>query len=141
MPDEAKAVTQTLSLRQALTEATDLYRADRLAETQELCRQLLAARPNTHPALQLLGLIERRQGRNEAAAELLRQAIALKPNHAEYHCNLGVILQDLGRLDEALGHYRQALSLKPNLRTDSASWTFSRQRIVDFFAFRTDSAS
>src|SRR5262245_30870822 len=102
----------TLSVPQALKLAGEFFQAAQLDQTESICRQLLAARPNTHAALQLLGLVEFRRGRREAGVQLLRQALALNPDEGEYHSNLGVMLQQLNRPEVALEHYQKAVTLK-----------------------------
>jgi Tfp pilus assembly protein PilF len=89
------------------------HQAGRLAEAERLCRQILAAEPQHHESLDLLGIIAAGCGHGDAAVALIERAAALCDDMPGYHGNLGLILQQLGRTDEAAGRFEQVVRLQP----------------------------
>jgi protein O-GlcNAc transferase len=102
-----------VAIDQTLGQAFQLHQAGRLAEAEELYRQVLAERPQHPEVLHLLGLVAHKTGRIELAADLIRRSIALTPQIADFHVNLGIVLASQRRFEEAIAAYRQALALKP----------------------------
>jgi tetratricopeptide (TPR) repeat protein len=100
---------------QLLAAAIAHHGAGRLAEAEQLYRQLLDADPSDAQVLQLLGTIRLQQGNCPAAIDLMRRAIAAGPDQAEFHVNLGVALVTAGRAEEAIEEYRRAIALRPDL--------------------------
>lgn len=88
--------------------------AGRLAEAEQLCRQILGIQPRNAEALHLLGLVARKAGQDAAAADLMRQAIGLNPGVAAFHFNLGQVLLDQHKPEDAAACFRQAIALKPD---------------------------
>lgn len=103
------------SFQVMVREALGHHQAGRLAEAEQVYRQILAADPCHADALHLLGMIEYQAGRLEAAADLIRKAITIHGNGASYYSNLGTVLQAQGKLEEAEALYKRALALKPQL--------------------------
>ncbi len=93
--------------------AIALHRSGRLAEAEQLYREVLAADPRDFPARHLVGVIHAQQGRNEDALREIDAALALKPDDAEAHLNRANVLKVMGRSAEALAGYDRALDLKP----------------------------
>lgn len=89
------------------------HQAGRLAEAEQLYRQVLAVQPNHAVAIHHLGLIAHQVGRNDQAVELIGRAIELNPNLVEAHNNLGSVYRAIGRLDEAIASCQRAISLRP----------------------------
>lgn len=87
------------------------HQAGRLAEAENLYRQVLRERPGHADTIHLLGVIAHQKGRNEDAVSEIRRAIALNPASAAYHSNLGVALRALKRLPEAVDAFREACRL------------------------------
>ena len=104
----------SLTPQQTFDLAVQQQRAGRLSEARELCRQLLAAYPESAGTLHLLGLFARQSGAPAEAVDWLRRAIAAQPADAALHNDLGVVWHALGRLAEAVAAYRKALELQPN---------------------------
>ncbi len=78
-------------------------------------------RPHKHPkAIHLLGLVEKSDGKLQAAAELLRQAAELDPLDAEIANNLGLVATELGDADVAVAEFQRALNLKPEFQQAAA---------------------
>ena len=101
-----------MTIPQALELALQRHQAGRLAEAEEIYRQILAAQPNQADALHLLGVIAQQVGRHEVAVKLICQSIALHPDNPAAHGNLGAAYRTMGRLDEAIAACRRALALK-----------------------------
>ncbi len=73
----------------------------------------LAADPTDPCALSLLGVLQRREGRHEAAIAFHWRALERAPERAAIWSNLGNALRDCGRFDEAAAAHEQALRLAP----------------------------
>lgn len=80
----------------------------------ELLEDLLAREPRNPDALQLLGLVARRTGRNGEAIELFRQSLRWQPDQPHVLNNLGNAYLDLDRVEEAVASYRQATQVQPD---------------------------
>lgn len=90
------------------------HRAGRLAEAEQLYRQILAQQPDHAEAVHNLGMIALQVGQNDAAMELFQRAVALNPNRATAHYQLGNILKSKGQIDEAIAAFRRAIVLRPD---------------------------
>lgn len=93
--------------------ALEHFRAGRLREAEDLCRQLLEREPARADALHLLGVLAHQSGRREAAVELLGRAAALTRDNDEVHFNLGVAQQFAAQHAAAAASYRKSLRLQP----------------------------
>ena len=98
-----------------VTDALRHHQEGRLAEAEQMYRQILAVDPRQADALHLLGMVAYQNGRNDAAVELIGKAIAIHKTAASYHSNLGNVLQAQDKLEEAAASYRRALEIKPDL--------------------------
>jgi tetratricopeptide (TPR) repeat protein len=98
-----------------VADALGHHHAGRLAEAEQIYREILTIDPRQADCLHLLGMIAYQAGDLETAADRIRRAIAIHASGASYYANLGTVLHAQGKLDEAEGLYRQALALKPNL--------------------------
>ncbi len=103
-----------LSIQQSLDAAAEHHRAGRAAEAEDLCRQVLAQRPQHPGALHLLGVLAHQAGRHSIAAELMSRAVAGCPGDANLHNNLSVVLFSAGRIADAVAAGRTATSLLPH---------------------------
>lgn len=109
--------------------AAEHYRAGRLLQAEDACKQALRDTPDSPEALQMLdelsgqlaawhsdqGIALHAQGRLEEAAASYQKALALKPDFAEAHYNIGIVFNELGKLEEAAESCRKALELRPGL--------------------------
>lgn len=102
-----------VTVEDALALAIEHHNAGRLAEAEDIYERILAALPNHHDALHLLGLVANEKGDNERAVSLIEQAISVSPNVGEMHGNLGLVFSDLGRFEDAAKHFTTALTLNP----------------------------
>jgi len=105
---------QSPLVQEMAAEALDHHRAHRLAEAEQIYRQILALDPQHADSLHLLGMITFQMGRSEESVHLIKRAIEIKGNAASYHSNLGNVLQSQGKLAQAGACYQRALLLKPD---------------------------
>ena len=101
-------------LAQMFQSALQNHRQRRMAEAEDLYRQVLAVDPNHVDALHMLGVLAYQSGKAEAAVDLIGRAIAINGANASFHNNMGEALRYLGRLDEAVGHFSKATELDPD---------------------------
>ncbi len=94
--------------------ALDFHHAGRLAEAEQLYRQILTADPRQHGALHMLGVVCAQSGRREMAIQTITQAIAICPTDPSYHNSLGEALRATGRVSEARACYEAALKVDPS---------------------------
>lgn len=87
------------------------YHRGALDEAGAAARALLETAPGHAGALQLLGVVEARQGRFDAALDALDRAVTLDPQLASAHNNRGNVLFALDREQEAVASYDRALEL------------------------------
>jgi predicted TPR repeat methyltransferase len=111
--DGGTEMEETLSLREAVALAVGLQREGRLAEAEEIYREILRATPEQPDALHFLGVLCHQLGRNAEAITLLRQAVARAPDYADAYNNLGNILKLEGCLAEAREAFQTVIKLKP----------------------------
>jgi predicted O-linked N-acetylglucosamine transferase (SPINDLY family) len=104
-----------MNLQQQFESGVAHHQAGRLAEAEQMYRQVLAQQPDHMGALHLLGVLAEQIGRLPEAVDLIGRAIQLVPDSAELHYNLANALKNMGRFDEAIASYRQAIRLKPDL--------------------------
>ncbi|MFM2042448.1 MAG: hypothetical protein RLY86_1024 [Pseudomonadota bacterium] len=104
------------SLRTALAD----YRAGRLAEALDLCRDLLRIDPGDAGAVFLVAAVAAAQGRTADAIALFRRVLVLAPDAADAYANLAGLLAGQGQAAPALVMLDRALALSP-LRADR--WT------------------
>lgn len=91
-----------------------LHNTGRLAEAEQVYRQVLAAEPRHADSLHMLGVLASQIGQSQAAISCIDQAIAIKPSAAMFHVNRANALLALHQLDAALAACQEALRLKRN---------------------------
>jgi tetratricopeptide (TPR) repeat protein len=89
------------------------HQQGRMAEAENLYRQILAVDPNHIDSLHMLGVLAYQAARPEAAIDLIGRAIALQGDNASFHNNIGEAYRYLGRLNEAIAHFTRATDLDP----------------------------
>ena len=97
-----------------ITALVNLYQSGQMTKTEQACRELLQAYPQSLFVIYLLATALRGQGKSQERVQAYNRVIQLKPDFAEAYSNRGIALQDLGRLDEALQDYDKAIQLKPD---------------------------
>jgi Flp pilus assembly protein TadD len=88
------------------------HMAGRLAEAEQIYRQVIAAAPRHADALHALGALALQSGRPAIADTLLTQAIALKPA-ADFQLTRASVLLALGRPEQAAQIARLVLRARP----------------------------
>jgi len=101
-------------LARTFAEALQNHRQHRMAEAEDLYRQVLALDSNHVDALHMLGVLAYQAGKPEAAVDLIGRAIALNGTNPSFHNNIGEALRYLGRFDEAVAHFTKATELDPD---------------------------
>jgi protein O-GlcNAc transferase len=94
--------------------AIELHRADRLAEADDMYRQILAIDPANFDASHLSGLIALQQGNLARAIELLSRAVELNGSAPPARYHLGAAFRASQRLEEARRSFERALELNPD---------------------------
>src|SRR6185437_1769840 len=116
--DEAIAKAQhgrvKVTPARAIEMAGQLYSKGEFAAAERVCRQLIAARPDSSDAHNILGVALAALGRPGEANEALRRAIEINPGAASYRANLSDVLRRAGRLDDAARAAQQAIELQPD---------------------------
>ena len=103
-----------MTLEQQFQSGVSHHQAGRLAEAEQIYRQVLAQQPEHAVALHLLGVVLRNKGRLDEAIASYQRAIRLQPEYAEAHYNLGNALVEKRQLDEAIVSYQRAVQLQPD---------------------------
>jgi predicted O-linked N-acetylglucosamine transferase (SPINDLY family) len=103
-----------MNQQEMLQRAMPLHQAGRFAEAERLYNQVLAADPNSFPALHLMGLLRWQQQRMGEALELMEKALKVQPGAPETLSNYSIALSSLGRNEEALAVLNQALKARPH---------------------------
>src|SRR6185312_769429 len=98
----------------AIEMAGQLYSKGEFAAAERVCRQLIAARPDSSDAHNILGVALAALGRPDEANEALRRAIEINPGAASYRANLSDVLRRAGQLDDAARAAQQAIELQPD---------------------------
>ncbi len=97
-----------------LLEAREHHRSGRLAQAEEIYKQILHRQPDNAAVLSKLGAALAGQGKLAETLTQLRRAIELDPGLVEAHNNLGAAFQILGKLDDSVAAFRRALAIKPD---------------------------
>jgi tetratricopeptide (TPR) repeat protein len=103
-----------MTIEQALDVAINRHQSGRLAEAEEIYRQILAQDPNHPDALHLLGVLAYQANNIEFSVQLIQRAIAINSSKDSYFNNLGLALMGLNRVDEAIAAYEKGLAIFPN---------------------------
>jgi len=96
-----------------LTDAVALHQAGRLAEAENVYKQVLDIQPDQFDSLHYLGVILFQRGNPAAAVAQIDRALKRNPNDAAALNNRGNALLALRRFDQALASYDRALALQP----------------------------
>lgn len=98
----------------ALAIAIEHHQAGRLAQAEQLYRQILQQQPDRIQALHQLGILASQVGKHEQAIPFFQRVLALAPNFAEAHFNLASALQKQDKIEDAIAHYQRGLALNPS---------------------------
>jgi len=94
--------------------AVALERAGRLAEAEQLCRQIVASEPQHSGALLMLGMVRAKSGDFTNALTFLNRSLGIRPEVAVGHYYRAAVLSGLGRTEEALASSRRAVEIDPD---------------------------
>ena len=100
-------------LADALRQAIDLLRAERIGDAEPALLAILQRWPQQADALHFLGVLRHTQGRADEAVALIRQALHQLPGFAGAWNNLGNVLLSAGRIDEAVQAYEHGVAAAP----------------------------
>jgi len=109
-----QATARVLQLAQAVEQALTLHRAGRLAEADQIYRDILATDPHHVAAMHLSGVLKHQQGQSGEALRLVGAALQAQPGSADVLTSYGAILIALSRYDEALARFDAVLALRPD---------------------------
>ncbi len=107
-------MTDNMTEENSMAAAVAHHRAGRLAEAEEIYRDLIAADPENASLYSNLGAVLRALGRLDEAVDCYREALAIDPDNAVVNGNLGIVLQVQGRLGQAVDHFRRARDMEPD---------------------------
>jgi tetratricopeptide (TPR) repeat protein len=94
--------------------ATGLVHKKQYEQVKEICKKLLADRPNFHELHDLMADIALTQKQYAQALPYLYQGLKLKPGRYKVHHNLAVALGKLGKSEESVEQFKKVIELAPN---------------------------
>lgn len=103
---------QPITVSQAIAIALDHHRAGRVAEAENIYRQVLAADPQNFDARHLLGTAMLQLRRPDEAVDHLMAALAIRPESPYTYNNLGEACRALDDLDGARAAFETAIAQK-----------------------------
>ena len=86
------------TIAEALGVRTHHHHAGRLAEAEQIYRQILAVQPNHAHTLHLLGMLAMQGRQFPQAIELIGRAVHLDASQAVFHANLGEAFRPAGQI-------------------------------------------
>lgn len=89
------------------------HKSGRLAQAEQLYRQVLATDSQHFNASHSLGILRAEQGRLPEAIELIGAALRIDPGSVPAWMNYGSVLSMAGRFDESLSSYDRVLAIRP----------------------------
>ena len=97
----------------AIAAAGKLCNAGKLDQAENICRQVLKARPDLADAHNVLSVVLHRRGQLDDAIASVRRAIKLNNTSSSYFANLGEMERVKGHLDVAAAALARAVKLNP----------------------------
>ena len=104
-----------------LQSAVAAHAAGRIAQAEQICRDVLATQPDMAEALQMLGAIRAQEGASDEAESLLRRALAVHETPTVLR-NLALLLQRAGRDVQAVPILHAGLNWSPQALTLGRTW-------------------
>jgi len=98
----------------AINIAGQLFGRGRYKQAENVCRQIIQAKPGIADAHSILGVVLNAQGNRKEGIASLKRAVKLAPKTASFRSNLGEIQRQNGNLADALVSLQEALELDPN---------------------------
>jgi tetratricopeptide (TPR) repeat protein len=106
---------QSLSLDQAIQQASKLNQAGRLQEAHSLLSQVLKKAPKNAVALQQMAIALHKAGKTADAITHIEKAIKIRKHEAAFLSMAGEMHRANGNLDKAIEYGKKAVALKPNV--------------------------
>ena len=122
----------TLTLSQAFSRAFSAYNAGKLVEAEQLCQQIINAKPYLFDALHLLAVVQSSLGKKDTALASYDRALAVQPDYAEALSNRGLTLHQLKRFEDALASYDRALTVRPDYAEALSNRGFTLHQLKRF---------
>jgi Flp pilus assembly protein TadD len=110
----SSAAEPQLSTEDWLARAMELYKKGHLKEAGAIYQSLSTSYPDHVELMNVLGVINAKQGNTEEGVRLLKRAISIQPNYADAYFNLGLTMQLAAKYAEALPFYNKAIEINPN---------------------------
>ena len=109
-----KAIEAAQPPNDQLQKVIQLYQTGNMAGTEQICREMLDAFPDSYMLLNVLGAAVQAQGRIEEAIAAFDRMLRLNPDFAEGYYNRGVAFSELGQTQEAVQDYSRTVELNPD---------------------------
>ncbi|MBF0380223.1 MAG: tetratricopeptide repeat protein [Magnetococcales bacterium] len=107
-----KSIAQTkTTVDYGYKQAIDYINAERYEEADQLCTSIVQDIPHHTDAINLLGVIAQKIGRDDLAVKQFHKAIDIDSNKALFYYNLGTSLYRLGQFDDAIKAQKQAINI------------------------------
>jgi len=103
-----------MDLRTVFEQGVAAHRTGKLAQAENLYRQILRADSTSFPALHMLGFLKAQQGRYDEAITLLNKALKQNPGDLTARGHHAHALMAAGRFDEALAGFDRLLAAQPD---------------------------
>jgi Tfp pilus assembly protein PilF len=101
------------TVKEVLASGWSLLQAGKLAQAEQVYRELIRQNASVTEAWYLLGAIAQLQGKPADSLSFYQRALRLAPNHVEARNNLGVALQAIGRIEQAEACFRESIRQRP----------------------------
>lgn len=96
-----------------LASARELLNAGKLAQAEQVCKQLLDGGGNDVDAIVMLSMIAQQQGAMDRSEALLQRCAKLQPKNASHPTNLGKVRVATGQFRKAIESFDKALRIHP----------------------------
>jgi len=100
-------------MKRAIETASDFLTSKPLS-AELILKQLLKCNPENHQALQLLGLVNHRMGKNSEAVEIFESALEMEPENADNWNNISLAYGGLQQHEKSIECLEKAIRYNPN---------------------------
>ncbi|HEY9024981.1 MAG TPA: tetratricopeptide repeat protein [Burkholderiaceae bacterium] len=137
----------TFTVDEAFAYGVSEHQAGHLDEAEKVYAAVLARRPDSAEALNVMGILKYQRGEHAAAAALLRRVVEIAPQADGVWNNLGNVLMRLGEVDEAGDAFKRSLQLAPSADAwanlarvfrRNRDWTHSQQACLQALSLVPD---
>ena len=102
-----------MNINETIHSAIEHYHSGNLAQSEKVCREILAVQPDNAQVLHLLGVISYVFKKYDSAIRYFKESLSLNPSDAEAYYNCGNAFKDREQFDEAVTCYKKALQFDP----------------------------